>query len=80
MGSEMCIRDRYHAGSCQYQYSCKIETGFLCGDGARFIHFFARVIQQVRFLDSRNLKQTSTTTATVGAAPSVLRSALDLSS
>ena len=33
----------------------------------------------VRFLDSRNFKQTSTT-ATSGAAPSALRSALDLNS
>ena len=28
---------------------CKIETGFLCGDGARVIRFFARVIQQSGF-------------------------------
>ena len=31
-------------------HSCKIETGFLCGDGARVIRFFfARVIQQLGF-------------------------------
>ena len=29
--------------------SCKIETGFLCGDDARVIRFFARVIQQLGF-------------------------------
>ena len=34
-------KNRYH--------SCKIETGFLCGDGARVIRFFARVIQQLGF-------------------------------
>ena len=28
----------------RYHYSCKIETGFLCGDGARLIICFARVI------------------------------------
>ena len=28
---------------------CKIETGFLCRDGARVILFFARVIQQLGF-------------------------------
>ena len=38
----------------KYNYSCKIETGFLCGDGARVILFFARVIQHLpgRFLHS----------------------------
>ena len=30
-------------------HSCKIETGFSCGDGARVIPFFARVIQQLGF-------------------------------
>ena len=29
--------------------SSKIETGFLCGDGARIIRCFARVIQQLGF-------------------------------
>ena len=29
--------------------SCKIETGFLCGDHARVIPCFARVIQQLGF-------------------------------
>ena len=33
----------------EYNYSRKIETGFLCGDGARVILFFARVIQQLSF-------------------------------
>ena len=28
---------------------CKIETGFLCGDGVRVVLFFARVIQQSGF-------------------------------
>ena len=30
-------------------HSCKIDTSFLCGDGARVICFFARVIQQLGF-------------------------------
>ena len=30
-------------------HSCKIETGFLRGDGARVIYFFAHVIQQLGF-------------------------------
>ena len=30
-------------------HSCKIETGVLCGDGARVIYFFAHVIQQLGF-------------------------------
>ena len=30
-------------------HSCKIETGFLCGDSARVIRLFARVIQQLGF-------------------------------
>ena len=29
--------------------SCKVETGFLCGDDARVIFFFARVVQQLGF-------------------------------
>ena len=33
----------------KYDYSCKIETAFLCGDGARVILFVARVIQQLGF-------------------------------
>ena len=31
----------------KYHYLCEIETGFLCGDGARVILRFARVKQQV---------------------------------
>ena len=31
------------------ELSCKIETGFLCGDHARVVRFFARVIQQLGF-------------------------------
>ena len=51
--------------------SCKIETGFLCeiecGDRARVIFLFARVIQQLKF-GLRRIKPTSTTTAMSGAA------------
>ena len=50
----------------------------MCGDGALVIRFFGRVIQQCRFLDAKKIKPTSTT-ATSGAAPSALRSALDSS-
>ena len=57
--------------------SCKIGTGFLCGDHARH-PFFARVIQQLGFWTLRKFKPTSTT-ATSGAVPSALRSALDSS-
>ena len=32
-----------------YYYSGKIETGFLCGNGARVFFLFARVIQQLGF-------------------------------
>ena len=46
---------RFWSGRKNEYYSCKIETGFLCGDGARIICPFARVIQQlVRSLDSKN--------------------------
>ena len=31
----------------KYHYACKIETGFLCGDGARVILCFARVIERL---------------------------------
>ena len=31
----------------KYHYSCEIETGVLCGDGARVTLRFARVIQQL---------------------------------
>ena len=33
----------------QVSHWCKIETGFLCGDGARVTRVFARVIQQLGF-------------------------------
>ena len=33
----------------QNRLKFEIETGFLCGDGARLIRFFARVIQQLGF-------------------------------
>ena len=55
------------------------KTDFLCeigcGDGARVICLFARVIQQLGFW-TQKFKPTSTT-ARSGAAPSALRSALD---
>ena len=68
---------RFWSGHKVKNNSCKIETGFLCGDGARVIRFLARVIQQLGF-GLRKVKPTSTT-ATSGAAPSALRSALDSS-
>ena len=40
---------RFWSGRKNKTLSCKIETGFLCGDGARVIRFFARVIQQLGF-------------------------------
>ena len=40
---------RFWSGRQNKYHWCKIETGFLCGDGARVIRFFARVIQQLRF-------------------------------
>ena len=40
---------RFWSGCKNKYHSCKIETGFLCGDGARVIRFFARVIQQLGF-------------------------------
>ena len=39
---------RFWSGRQNKFHSCKIETGFLCGDHARVI-FFARVIQQLGF-------------------------------
>ena len=55
---------------------CKIETGFLCGDGAQVILFFARVIQQLGFWTQ---KIQANVDCHVGAAPSARRSTLDLS-
>ena len=40
---------RFWSGRKNKTLSCKIETGFLCGDDARVIRFFARVIQQLGF-------------------------------
>ena len=40
---------RFWSGRKNKSHWCKIETGFLCGDGARLIRFFARVIQQLGF-------------------------------
>ena len=40
---------RFGSGRKNKYNSCKIETGFLCGDGARVIRFIARVIQQLGF-------------------------------
>ena len=40
---------RFWSGRNNESYWCKIETGFLCGDGARVIRFFDRVIQQLGF-------------------------------
>ena len=40
---------RFWTGRKNRHDSCKIETGFLCRDGARVIRFFARVIQQLGF-------------------------------
>ena len=40
---------RFWSGRKNKHNPCKIETGFVCGDGAGVIHFFARVIQQLGF-------------------------------
>ena len=40
---------RFWSGRKNKPHWCKIETGFLCGDGARVIRFFARAIQQLGF-------------------------------
>ena len=66
---------RFWSGRENKALSCKIETGFLCGDGARVIRSFARVIQRLGFGTHRKLQPTSAT-GTSGAAPSALRSAL----
>ena len=39
----------FWSGRKNKYHLCEIETGFLCGDGARVIRFFARVIQQLSF-------------------------------
>ena len=47
------VRIRFRASDfdlvAKIKLSCRIETGFLCGDHARVILFFARVIQQFGF-------------------------------
>ena len=55
------------SGRKNTSHPCKIETGFLCGDSARVIRFFAGVIQQLGLWTQK----------TSGAAPRALRSALD---
>ena len=40
---------RFWSGRKHKFHSCKIETGFLCGDGTRVICFSARVVQQLGF-------------------------------
>ena len=40
---------RFWSGRKNKYHCCKIESGFLCGGGARVIRFFARVIQQLGF-------------------------------
>ena len=40
---------RFWSGRKNKYHACKIETGFLFGDVARVIRFFARAIQQLRF-------------------------------
>ena len=49
---------RFWSGRKNKYNSCKVETGFMCGDGARVIRFYARVIQQlVKVLDIENSSQ-----------------------
>ena len=45
---------RFWSGRKNKTLSCKIETGFLCGDHARVIPCFARVIQQIGFRTRKN--------------------------
>ena len=40
---------RFWSGRKNEYHSCKIETGFSCGDDARVVRFFARAIQQLGF-------------------------------
>ena len=40
---------RFWSGRKNETLPCKIETGFLCGDDAQVIIFFARVIQELGF-------------------------------
>ena len=42
-------RFRFWSGRKNKFRSFQIETGMLCGDGARVIHFFAYVINQLGF-------------------------------
>ena len=47
------MRIRFRASDfglvAKIELSCKIETAFLCGDDARVIVVYARVIQQLGF-------------------------------
>ena len=58
-------------------HPCKVETGFLCGDGARVIRFFARVIQQLGLWTQKF--QANVDYCYVRAVPRAFRSALDSS-
>ena len=69
------LSSRFWSGRKNKYPWCKIETGFLCGDGAR-VTFFARVIQQLGFWTQ---KIQANVDCHVGAAPSARRSTLDLS-
>ena len=49
---------RFWSGPQNMYHSCEIETGFLCGDGARVGRsFFCSCDSAVRFLDSENSSQ-----------------------
>ena len=69
---------RFWSGRKNKDHPCKIETGFLCGGSAPVIVFFARVIQQLGFW-TQKIQANVDYTATSGAAPSALCSALDSS-
>ena len=45
---------RFWSGRKNKSHSCKIGAGFLCGDGARVIRFFGRVIQRLGFWTQKN--------------------------
>ena len=69
------MRIRFRASDLVWSHSkdhsCKIEAGFLCGDAAG-------VIQRLGFW-TQKIEASVVYTATCGAAPSALRSALDSS-
>ena len=78
--ANLILRLRVWSGpkNTYWYHSCKSQQTFVCGDGARVICSFARVIQRLGF-GLGKLKPRSTTTAMSGAAPSALCSALDSS-